>query len=96
MLKSLATWISLARLRTSIGRPAAIGAVLFTLLVPLETTADEGLGEPARPFRIGERLTYEVKGKIDSDTYYVYINALTGSQEKILLIVETPDGSRSI
>lgn len=43
-----------------------------------------------------ERLTYEVKGKIDSDTYYVYINALTGSQEKILLIVETPDGSRSI
>jgi germination protein YpeB len=43
-----------------------------------------------------ERLTYEVKGKIDSDTYYVYINALTGSQEKILLIVETPEGSRSI
>ena len=60
MLKSLSTWISLARLRTSIGRPAAIGAVLFTLLVPLETTAAEGLGEPARPFRIGERLTYEV------------------------------------
>ena len=60
MLKSLSTWISLARLRTSIGRPAAIGAVLLTLLVPLETTAAEGLGEPARPFIVGERLTYEV------------------------------------
>jgi germination protein YpeB len=43
-----------------------------------------------------EKLTYEVKGKIDEDTYYVYINAETGFQEKILLIVETPQGSRSL
>ena len=43
-----------------------------------------------------EQLTYEVKGKIDEDTYYVYINAETGLQEKILLIVETAQGSRSI
>jgi germination protein YpeB len=43
-----------------------------------------------------EQLTYEIKGKIDQDTYYVYINAQTGLQEKILLILETPQGSRSI
>jgi spore germination protein len=43
-----------------------------------------------------EKLTYEIKGKIDSDTYFVYINAQTGYQEKILLVVETPQGSRSI
>jgi hypothetical protein len=29
-------------------------------LVPLETTAAEGLGETTRPFTVGERLTYEV------------------------------------
>jgi len=43
-----------------------------------------------------EKLTYEVKGKIGKDTYYVYINAETGFQEKILMIVETSQGSRSI
>lgn len=45
---------------------------------------------------LAEKLTYEIKGKIEGDTYYVYINAQTGIQEKILLIVETPEGSRSI
>lgn len=43
-----------------------------------------------------EQLTYEVKGKIDGDTYFVYINTDTGFQEKILQVVETPQGSRSI
>ncbi len=43
-----------------------------------------------------EKLTYEVKGEIDEDTYLVYINTETGLQEKILLLVETPQGSRSI
>lgn len=60
MLKSFSTWIGLARLRASIGRPTTIGAVLLTLLVPFEATAAEGLGETARPFTVGERLTYEV------------------------------------
>ena len=60
MLASVTTWIGLGRLRASIGRPAALGAVFLTLLVPLETTAAEGLGETTRPFTIGERLTYEV------------------------------------
>lgn len=60
MLASVTTWIGLGRLRASIGCPAAIGAAFLTLLVPLETTAAEGLGETTRPFTVGERLTYEV------------------------------------
>lgn len=60
MLASVTTWIGLGRLRASIGRPAAIGGAFLTLLVPLETTAAEGLGETTRPFTVGERLTYEV------------------------------------
>lgn len=60
MLESSATWIGLACLRVCIGRPAAVGAVLLTLLVSLEATATEGLGEKTRPFTVGERLTYEV------------------------------------
>lgn len=60
MLASVATWIGPARLRASIGRPAAIGAVVLTLLVPLGTNTAEGVGETTRPFTVGERLTYEV------------------------------------
>jgi len=60
VLEAVPTWISLARLRACIGRPAVMAAVLVTLYVPLGTTAAEGLEEATRPFRIGERLTYEV------------------------------------
>ena len=60
MLESVSIWIGLAHLRACIGRPAAVGAVLLTLLVPLGSTAAEGVGETTRPFTVGERLTYEV------------------------------------
>ena len=60
MLESVPTWIGLARLRACIGRTAAIVAVVLALLVFLGTAAAEGLEEATRPFRIGERLTYEV------------------------------------
>ena len=60
MLASVSTWIGLARLRANIGRPAAIGTVALTLLVPLGTNTAEGVGETTRPFTVGERLTYEV------------------------------------
>ncbi|OQW46124.1 MAG: hypothetical protein A4C66_06775 [Nitrospira sp. HN-bin3] len=60
MLESVSTSIGLARLPGCIGRPAAIGVVLLTLMAPLGTTAAEGLGETTRPFTVGERLTYEV------------------------------------
>ena len=41
-------------------RPATIGVVLFTLFVPAGTIGAEGSRETSRPFKIGERLTYEV------------------------------------
>ena len=60
MLEPVFPWIGHARLRACIDRPAAIGAVLLALLLPSGTTFAEGLGQPTRPFTIGERLTYEV------------------------------------
>ncbi|MBS0154051.1 MAG: DUF3108 domain-containing protein [Nitrospira sp.] len=60
MLKYIPTWSGIACLCACIGRPAAIGAVLLTLLVSPRMADAEGLGQPTRPFTIGERLTYEV------------------------------------
>ena len=39
-----------------------------------------------------EILTYEFKGKIEEREFIVYINAQTGIEEKILLILDTPGG----
>lgn len=39
-----------------------------------------------------EILTYEVKGILDQETYYVYVNVLTGVEEKILKVLSTPEG----
>lgn len=40
-----------------------------------------------------EVLCYEFKGKIDDTEYLVYINAETGEEQDILLIVNTPNGT---
>ena len=39
-----------------------------------------------------EILCYEFKGKIDETEFLVYINAKTGREENILVIIETPGG----
>jgi hypothetical protein len=39
-----------------------------------------------------EVLCYEFKGKFDDKNFLVYINAETGQEEKILLLLETPNG----
>lgn len=39
-----------------------------------------------------EVLTFEFKGKIDEREFLIYINAKTGEEEKILLILETKGG----
>ena len=39
-----------------------------------------------------EILCYEFKGKIDETDFLVYINAETGREENILVIIDTPDG----
>lgn len=39
-----------------------------------------------------EILCYEFKGKIDNTDFLVYINAETGREENILVIIDTPNG----
>jgi len=39
-----------------------------------------------------EKLTYEFKGKVEGRDFIVYVNADTGKEEQILLIVNTPNG----
>jgi spore germination protein len=39
-----------------------------------------------------ELFTYEFKGKLDDKDFLVYINAETGREENILMIINTPDG----
>ena len=39
-----------------------------------------------------ELFCYEFKGRINETDFLVYINALTGKEEDILVIVETPNG----
>lgn len=40
-----------------------------------------------------EILTYEVKGTLNGETYFVYVNAKNGQEEKILKVLNTPDGT---
>lgn len=40
-----------------------------------------------------EVLCWEFKGKVDDNEFLVYINAETGKEEDILVIVNTPDGT---
>jgi len=39
-----------------------------------------------------ELLTYEFKGRFNNQDFIVYINAMTGKEEDILLIINTPNG----
>ncbi len=40
-----------------------------------------------------ELLVYEFKGTINEKKCIIYINALTGEEENILMIIETPNGT---
>ena len=39
-----------------------------------------------------ELLTYEFKGKLNNKDFLIYINAETGKEENILIIIDTPNG----
>ena len=43
-----------------------------------------------------EVLTYEFKGKIEDNTFLIYINAQTGKEENILILLETEGGLLTI
>ena len=40
-----------------------------------------------------EILCYEFKGKVDDTEFLVYVNAGTGKEENILVILDTPNGT---
>jgi len=40
-----------------------------------------------------EVLTYEFKGKVNNKDFIIYINAKTGEEENVLLIINTPGGT---
>ena len=44
------------------------------------------------PDRDTERLCYEIPGQYDGQEYRVYIDAATGEEAQILLMVDTTDG----
>lgn len=60
MLTHISSRAVLTRLLSCIGRPVSIGAAAVALLLPAGVLDAEGLVETTRPFKIGERLTYEV------------------------------------
>ena len=43
-----------------------------------------------------ERYCYEFKGKIEEKQFLIYINAETGAEEEILILLETPGGTLTI
>ena len=44
----------------------------------------------------GEVFCYEFKGKVEDKEFLVYVNAMTGKEENILMILETPGGTLTI
>lgn len=40
-----------------------------------------------------ERYVWEVKGRANDQTFLVYYNAATGEEEKVLQVIESPDGT---
>lgn len=43
-----------------------------------------------------EVLTYECKGKFNDNTFLLYVNAMTGREEKILMLLETENGTLTV
>ncbi|MHB1041990.1 MAG: germination protein YpeB [Eubacteriales bacterium] len=40
-----------------------------------------------------EQLTYEFQGKLNEETFLIYVNALTGREERVLKLIDTPGGT---
>lgn len=48
------------------------------------------------PHRGRERLCYEVRGQLEGQDYRIYVDALTGHEVEVLLMVDTLDGQLSV
>ncbi|SHE98271.1 germination protein YpeB [Desulforamulus putei] len=40
-----------------------------------------------------ERFSYEVTGRINGETFLVYVNAMTGKTDQVLKLIQTPNGT---
>ena len=47
------------------------------------------------PYRESERLCYELSGTYGQNEYRVYIDAATGEELEVLLLLKTPEGEMS-
>lgn len=43
-----------------------------------------------------EVLTYEFKGRVEDNNFIVYVNAQTGKEQEVFIIIDTPNGSLAI
>ena len=43
-----------------------------------------------------EKYCYEFQGRVENKQFLVYINAETGAEEEILILLETPGGTLTI
>ncbi len=48
------------------------------------------------PFKDMEKLCYEISGSYQGNDYLVYIDALTGEERQVLMILQTADGVMSV
>lgn len=62
-----------------------------SLITSKMTISSSGLAMIPTDYK-SEIFTYEFKGKLNDRDFLVYINAKTGKEEKILMIINTPNG----
>lgn len=73
--------ITAAEARREVSPRLKINSTKLTL-IPLET--------------LQEVLCYEIRATLNSDPFIIYINALTGEEERILQVIETGGGPRTM
>ena len=64
-------------------------------LNPRLSILSEGIAVIPTDFKT-ELTTYELKGKVDDNEFIVYVNVETGKEEKIFMIIDTPNGVLTI
>jgi len=74
-----------------IGNPKITQEQAKKIINPKLKVFSSGLAIIPTPGR-AEKLTYEFKGKVEGRDFIVYVNADTGKEEQILLIINTPNG----
>jgi spore germination protein len=80
-----------AHTERTIAKPAITEAEARSKINPRLTILSSGLAIIPTDYKT-ELFTYEFKGKLNDNDFLVYINAENGKEEKILMIINTPNG----